>query len=129
MATPLTINDIHDAIDVLLTAYVKHKREQIGVKRRSEMWRLSDYPEGKVAEFIEMVNDPLGTVYRAGITRLGQCLYERIKEEYSVPGGIPEMRSSLYAIAERDAEQSGRRGAILDKLWDGVGSGSDIWYS
>lgn len=118
-----TIADFEDAIDILLTAYLEQKRNPVGTKRlrTRSFFPLSEFGPGSIHEMLDVLENPLGQTLRAGIRALGERLHGFLRDELKVVDPSREMLASLHNIAERDRDQEGRRGATLDKVWDGIG--------
>lgn len=123
--TTPTIEGIENALHVLLIAYVEHRRRDRCDK--PQLLRMSDIGDENTVELMEMLHDPLGSVYHQGMRQLGQALYDLLKAGRR--DTIRGMQASLYAVAERNPSFAGVFGPILDKAWDGVGRGDDIWIA
>ncbi len=126
-----TISDFEDAFDVLLTAYLDQKRKQVGTKRLylKEVMVLSEIPGQWKAQLLEVLENPLASALREAMRDLAQRYHDFLKAELKVENPLREMEASLYNIAGRDIDQEGRRGSILDKVWDGVGDGKCSWMA
>lgn len=118
-----TIADFEDAVDVLLTAYLEQKRNPVGVKklRTRSSFALSEFGPGSIHETLDMLENPLGQALRAGIRDMSERLHKFLGEDLGLSDPTREMQNCLHNIAIRDPDQEGRRGAILDKIWDGIG--------
>lgn len=118
-----TISDFEDAINVLLTAYLEQKRNPVGTTRlrTRSFFPLSEFGPGSIHETLDVLENPLGRTLRAGIRDLGSRLHAFLRDELKVADPSREMLSSLNNIAGHDRDQEGRRGAILDKVWNGIG--------
>lgn len=125
------ISDVEDAIDVLLTAYLQQKLNPVGTKQlyREGPLLLMEIADGELGQFIAIVENPLGFVLRDGIFRLGQSLHDLIKTELGATDPLREMVNSVERIAARDPGHEGRRGALLDKIFDGVGDENSRWMA
>lgn len=117
------IGDFEDAIDVLLTAYLEQKRNPVGVKRlrTRSMFPLSEFGPGGIHETLDLLENPLGQALRAGIRAMSERLHGFLRDELALSDPGREMQSCLHNIAVRDPDQEARRGAVLDKIWDGIG--------
>lgn len=127
---PVRVSDLEDAIDVVLTAHLQHRRNPVGIKPGPKgLIAAGEFPIGPEADRYWVTRDPLGSAYRRALQEMGQLLFELIRIEMKVEMPFKEMRASLYNIADRDPENQGRRAAILDKAWDGVGDDNWRWTS
>jgi hypothetical protein len=106
---------IEDAIDKLLTAVLRER-----AARPPESSRAFEFSATPTEALIE--NDTVEIACLLAIERLGQSLFDAV-------GSTDEMRKSLDRICDRHPESSGRRTAILDAWWNGVGSDKDRWWS
>jgi hypothetical protein len=124
-----TVIDIEDALDVLLTAYVEQKRNPVGAKQiyRKGFVSVGDVETGRRGELIDMIENSIGFALGGSISKLGQHLFDFLKIEKGLANPMREMLNSAERIAARDVDQEGRRGAILDKLFDGVGEEGNRW--
>ena len=68
-----------------------------------------------------LIHDPLRQALRKQLKELGQQLYELVKS-------IAVMQDIAYDVAGRGRAGSHRL-AIIDKNWDGIGSGNDRWWA
>jgi hypothetical protein len=117
------IADFEDAIDVLLTAYLEQKRNPVGAKRlrTRNAFPASEFGPGSIHETLDWLENPLGQTLRAGIREMSERLHSFLRDELAISDPTREMRNCIENIASRDPGQEGRRGAILDKIWDGIG--------
>jgi hypothetical protein len=67
---------------------------------------------------------PTSHALRDAIRKLGELLLE-------LGGDIDAIRSSWYRIAELDPAHAGKRLAVMDSCWNGIGigSGKGMWIS
>ena len=124
-----TVSDIEDALDVLLTAYVEQKRHPVGTKQiyRAGPVSIGDIAIGRRGELIGIIENSIGFALRESIAKLGQHLYDFLKIEKGLENPMREMLNSVERVAARDIDQEGRRAAILDKIFDGIGEGDSRW--
>lgn len=129
------IEDIEDAIHVLLTDYVEQRERPRGVKDWYPGGRLMSpsfiLDDKKDWDLHDMACDPIREVLRYGIRTLGQHLFFAFLKRAQEYGGSPslDMQGSCYRIAERDKKNEDDRASYLDKIWDGVGNDSWRWMA
>jgi hypothetical protein len=73
-------------------------------------------------ELEAIVKDPVRTALRRQLKDLGKRLYRAL-------GNTKAMVSICEDVAARDPKRRSYRADIVDKAWDGIGEGSDIWAS
>lgn len=65
----------------------------------------------------DLLSRPVSELCRQAVTTFGERLFEI--------GGLTLMQDALYRLAARDPANYGRRVAIMDKRWDGIGRQGD----
>jgi hypothetical protein len=115
-----TVYQIEDALDTLLTAIIKHERKRTSNPAPITLRWLDFSTEWLPGEMFLM--DPIGRSLREGVKQLGKTLF-------ALTGSTDAMRESCERVCDRDSAHWGRRADIIDKRWDGIGEGSDRWWS
>ena len=73
-------------------------------------------------EISALLDQPVGAACRQSIRRLGFRLFE-------VTGSTDGMRDVGERAADQDPQRYGRRVAIVDSAWNGIGNETDRWWS
>ena len=112
------------AVDELLRALREH-----GAKRPASdqivatPFVVPDHiPTRSEIELAAVLSDPVGASLRQGVRRLGGHLF-------AVLGTTDAMREVLERVADLDTSHYGMRASVMDHVWDGIGAGSDRWWS
>ena len=67
------------------------------------------------------IADPVRRVLFEDVSGLGEGLFEI--------GGTDLMRATCRKVAEIAPHQTGRRLAICNRIWNGIGAGRDVWWA
>jgi hypothetical protein len=115
---------IEAALDALLTAAItadgqpRHRPDRgpvsAGVLAGEIVERVATWTQAQ-REANALLDRPVAEACRRSIRLLGKRLFEI--------GGLPLMQDVLYRVAEMDRRAEGRRIAIMDHRWDGIGRG------
>ncbi len=73
-------------------------------------------------EISTLLNQPVGVACRLAVRRLGRHLFE-------VTESTDKMREVGERAADQDLQRYGRRVAMVDSAWAGIGSETDRWWS
>jgi hypothetical protein len=114
-----TVAQIEDALDVLLTAIIKHQNKRWANRDPGKLPRLYWLGQPKRLPGESFINDPIGQSLRVGVTRLGQALF-------ALTGSLAALHDACDRVSRR-GDYQGWRGDIMDKRWDGIGNGNDRW--
>jgi len=110
---------ICDALDVLLGSIIADramKPLRPGPSRsftREDLDRLVGSSPAQAAA-LALLDNPREGAFTMALKALGERLHEI--------GGMRAMQQALDDVTERDPENEGRRTAILDQRWSGIGS-------
>lgn len=127
-----TIAHLETATHVLLTEYIKQRRDPRGIAQDlgpNGLIPLSQVPTGETADIHDAASDPIRWALRSAICRLGRYLYDAHKAANNGGNALTPLIESAERIAEMDPAAPNERSATLDKLFDGIGDGSDIWMA
>ena len=120
------IEDIARALDALLVAMMEDEAKDAPVQLTALSARFANLsgpiPTRAEMELTQLLRQPVYFALRMAVRRLG----ERV---FTVTGSTDGMREVADRIADMASKQSGRRLAMMDSAWDGVGSDSDRWWS
>lgn len=111
------------ALDELVTAIVRHDQERSG-KRMVE--RIEIVPFSKLTDpdwmaVHAVTTNPVRAAMRLGVRRVAQVIYGL--------GGMDALHDAMERVSAMDAANEGRRIAIMDSAFNGVGAGDDRWWS
>lgn len=114
------------ALDELLRAIVSYDLDAEAQLRRQALLRSLGREDGRTdvdrARFRSLMTDPVRGPMRDGLKRIGA-------EIHRLSGGANGMLDSFDRVCDLDPAHGGRRAAILNASWNGVGSGDDRWWS
>ncbi len=113
------------AITELLDAILAHDAARAAAQPQGGPFKIKTFDSSKGLdrlEFEALTGDPVRYALREGLRRVGA-------EVYRLGGSTEAMRECLERLCEKDREHGGRRGSILDAAWNGIGEGSDRWWS
>lgn len=126
---PSTLPAIEDALHALVTAIGDHDAAQFEARASGPQEPLRAIMLGDITmESIEadrlrgIVRDPIRYALRVTLKGIGRDLFK-------VVGSTDAMLESLHRVADRDPVNAGRRGAIIDAAWNGLGDDGDRWWS
>lgn len=114
---------IEAALDAVLTAAIAADRNlpslspergpvSAGVTAYEVIDRLSNWTKAQGAAN-DLLDRPVSELCRQAVTTFGERLFEI--------GGLTLMQDTLYRVGERATADQGRRVAIMDHRWDGIG--------
>ncbi|MHC2086461.1 hypothetical protein [Methylobacterium sp. CM6244] len=83
---------------------------------------IASMPTREESEITALASDPIGAACRQAVRRLGQRLYD-------MRGSTEAMREVIDRAADHDPAHAGQRASIMDSAWNGIGEGSDRWWS
>ena len=121
----LTVADIEAALDALLAAIEADAAREIdGHPVNVDILSLAEImrTEPDVFRVAELAENPVGRSCRESIKSLGKALFR-------VGGSTDAMREVMERVAERSPAKRYRRLNLLDKWWNGIGAGADVWCS
>lgn len=117
---------IEEALDAVLTAAAEADRRpplapERGAVSAAEsafalLERMDSWTKAQAATH-DLLSRPVSELCRQAVTTFGERLFEI--------GGMTLMQDALYRLAERDPANYGRRVAIMDHRWDGIGRQGD----
>ncbi len=120
------IEGIERALDALLTAMVEDDAKRAPAPLTASSIRFTDLdgpiPTRADMELRQLLRQPVYSACRIGVRRLGA-------QAFSVTGSTDGMREIAERVADRVSGQFGRRLAMMDSAWDGVGSDADRWWA
>lgn len=120
---PPPMADIEAALDALLRLAIKDDAthdEAPTATLTATPFRLDRIPTRLEFDARSLARQPIGTACRQAVRRLGQHLFDRL-------GSTDALRDVLERVAELTPADYGRRVAIMDHAWDGVGRQGDRW--
>lgn len=114
------------ALNELVSAIVAHDADR-AARPRPDGERFKLVPFKAVADldrmgFEALTKDPVRAALREGVKRIG-------REIHRLGGGTGGMLDSLAKVVDLDPANAGRRGAIMDSAFNGIGTGDDRWWS
>jgi hypothetical protein len=114
---------LQDAMHANLTARVEYDKWQSTTQPpiKLEFMKLDDDDWTRL-ELEDIIKDPVRKALRWQLKRLGKQLYRAL-------GSTRAMVPICQDVAARDPKRENLRSTIIDKTWDGIGNGSDIWVS
>jgi hypothetical protein len=118
---------LKDAIDATLKARTDHDERRYAEhngQRTFKLLRAFDLKDKDwERERLEgIVKDPVFRALRRQLEDLGQKLYR-------LTGSTEAMLDVCNEVAARDPRHEDDRLNIIDKAWDGIGNGKDIWLA
>lgn len=126
---PDRLTAIEDALHALVTAIGDHDAAQFEARASRppeplEIIAIDDITlEGiEDSRLKGIVKDPVRYALRAALKETGRDMFK-------VVGSTDAMLDALHRVADRDPVNAGRRGAIMDSAWNGLGEGNDRWWS
>ena len=111
---------LKDAIDANLTARIKYD-QQPQPPRKLTFIRFDDEDWARL-KLEAIIDDPVRTALRRQLKQLGKELYRAL-------GDTRAMVAICEEVAARDPKKEGYRSDIMDKAWDGIGGGTDLWVA
>ncbi len=112
---------IEDALDAVLTAIHEHDAQR--PKGALKAITLAEIMQRNVdGDVEELTKDPVGAALRHAVWRLGKKLH-------GIFGRTSGMSDVLERVASRDPANYGTRVYLMDKRWEGIGHGNDVWLS
>jgi hypothetical protein len=116
-------NIIETALDRVLTELIELRAS---VQARPQTFMLSEQiMDASVSTMSRsdaeaLAHDPLQSSLKQAIRTLGQALYAEVQT-------IEEMRDFAERVCGLDEVNAGKRIAVVDSAWHGIGRGDDRW--
>lgn len=120
-----TVGELEAALNVLLEHLIEHRSKDASRPLTKlaplETAQLMSLPD-EVFEARYLATDPIETVLKIGITKIGQFLFD-------LTGSTEAMLDSAERVAGDDKNEFQRKISIVDAAWDGIGNDADRWFA
>lgn len=120
---------MEDALHALITAIGDHDAARFEARRSGpqeplECIMLDDLTleSVEIDRLRGIASNPVRCALRGAVKDIGRDLFR-------AAGNTDAMLEVLHRVANRDPVNAGRRGAIIDSAWNGLGEGTDRWWS
>lgn len=120
---------LEHALDRTLTALLCHRAEQVELRasvpvetKPFAFTRLDQIPTRADSDRQALIRDPVEHALCRAVSDLGRALYE-------VAQSTDVMRAACERVSAMDSAREGQRLAVIDAWWNGIGNGSDKWWS